>query len=110
MLHSNEQPVQTPVGSSSLSVDLDIVDGIQRAVLIAHGRGTGRDSPKNITLPKYWKGGNLGLFSFFLFCFSLLKLKSKFAITTAVAISKISEARFDYNQIMHSRIVVSTAY
>ena len=34
MPHCNEQPVQTPVGSSSLSGDLDIVDGIQGAVLM----------------------------------------------------------------------------
>jgi hypothetical protein len=56
MSHSNEQPVQTPVGSSSLSGDLDIVDGIQRAVLIADGRGTGRDSPKNMYVVKVLEG------------------------------------------------------
>ncbi|MDQ3977615.1 MAG: hypothetical protein M3264_13915 [Thermoproteota archaeon] len=56
MPHYNEQPVQTPVGSSSLSGDLDIVDGIQGAVLIAHGRGTGRHSLKNTYVAKVLQG------------------------------------------------------
>ncbi len=56
MPHYNEQPVQTPVGSSSLSGDLDIVDGIQGAVLIVHGRGTGRHSVKNTYVAKVLQG------------------------------------------------------
>jgi hypothetical protein len=56
MPHYNEQAVQTPVGSSSLSGDLDIVDGIQGAVLIVHGRGTGRHSLKNTYVAKVLQG------------------------------------------------------
>ena len=92
MPHYNKQPVQTPVGSSSLSGDLDIVDGIQGTVLIAHGRGTGRHCLKNTYVAKVLQGRqSWSFFSFFLFCFTLLKLKSKFAITTALLFQKSAE-------------------
>ena len=92
MPHYNKQPVQTPVGSSSLFGDLDIVDGIQGTVLIAHGRGTGRHCLKNTYVAKVLQGRqSWSFFSFFLFCFSLLKLKSKFAITTALLFQKSAE-------------------
>ena len=64
MPHYNKQPVQTPVGSSSLSGDLDIVDGIQGTVLIAHGRGTGRHCLKNTYVAKVLQGSQS--WSFFL--------------------------------------------
>ena len=47
MPSSNEQPVQIPMGSTSLSGDLDIIDGVQGVVLFAHGSGSGRHSPRN---------------------------------------------------------------
>jgi hypothetical protein len=88
MPHCNEQPVQTPVGSSSLSGDLDIVDGIQGAVLM-HMEEAQADSLKNTYVAKVLQGRqSWSFFSFFLFCFSLLKLRSKFAITTALLFQK----------------------
>jgi putative phosphoribosyl transferase len=47
MPDSNEQPIQIPMGSVSLSGDLTVPDRAQGVVLFAHGSGSGRYSPRN---------------------------------------------------------------
>jgi putative phosphoribosyl transferase len=42
-----EQTVQIPIGSTSLSGDLTVPEGVQGMVLFAHGSGNGRKSPRN---------------------------------------------------------------
>ena len=42
-----EQTVQIPIGSTSLSGDLTVPEGVQGMVLFAHGSGSGRKSPRN---------------------------------------------------------------
>jgi putative phosphoribosyl transferase len=64
MPYSNEQPVQIPIGSSSLSGDLDIVDGMQGVVLFAHGSGSGRHSPRNRYVAKVLREAGLGTLLF----------------------------------------------
>jgi putative phosphoribosyl transferase len=64
MPYSNEQPVQIPIGSSSLSGDLDIVDGMQGVVLFAHGSGSGRRSPRNRYVAKVLQEAGLGTLLF----------------------------------------------
>jgi putative phosphoribosyl transferase len=64
MPYSNKQPVQIPIGSSSLFGDLDIVDGIQGVVLFAHGSGSGRHSPRNRYVAKVLQEANLGTLLF----------------------------------------------
>ncbi len=60
MANSNEQHVQIPIGSSSLSGDLDIVNGAQGVVLFAHGSGSGRHSPRNRYVAQVLQEANLG--------------------------------------------------
>jgi putative phosphoribosyl transferase len=60
MPSSNEQPVQIPIGSISLSGDLDIPDAAQGLVLFAHGSGSGRHSPRNRYVAKVLQEANLG--------------------------------------------------
>jgi putative phosphoribosyl transferase len=65
MPYSNKQPVQIPIGSSSsLSGDLDIVDGMQGVVLFAHGSGSGRRSPRNRYVAKVLQEAGLGTLLF----------------------------------------------
>jgi putative phosphoribosyl transferase len=64
MPYSNKQPIQIPIGSSSLFGDLDIVDGIQGVVLFAHGSGSGRHSPRNRYVAKVLQEANLGTLLF----------------------------------------------
>jgi putative phosphoribosyl transferase len=64
MPYSNEQPVQIPIGSSSLSGDLDILDGVQGVVLFAHGSGSGRHSPRNRYVAKVLQEVSLGTLLF----------------------------------------------
>jgi hypothetical protein len=42
-----EQTVQIPIGSTSLSGDFTVPEGVQGMVLFAHGSGSGRKSPRN---------------------------------------------------------------
>src|SRR5215213_707829 len=60
----NEQPVQIPVGSMSLSGDLNIPDGAQGVVLFAHGSGSGRHSPRNRYVAKVLQEAGLGTLLF----------------------------------------------
>jgi dienelactone hydrolase len=64
MPYSNEQPVQIPIGSSSLSGDLDIPDSAQGVVLFAHGSGSGRHSPRNRYVAKVLQEAGLGTLLF----------------------------------------------
>ena len=64
MQYSNEQPVQIPIGSSSLSGDLDIPDSAQGVVLFAHGSGSSRHSPRNRYVAKVLQEAGLGTFLF----------------------------------------------
>ena len=60
----NEQPVQIPVGSMSLSGDLNIPDGAQGVVLFAHGSGSGRHSPRNRYVAKVLQEAGLSTLLF----------------------------------------------
>jgi predicted alpha/beta-hydrolase family hydrolase len=60
----NEQPIQIPVGSMSLSGDLNIPDGAQGVVLFAHGSGSGRHSPRNRYVAKVLQEAGLGTLLF----------------------------------------------
>ncbi len=64
MANSSEQHVQIPIGSSSLSGDLDIVNGAQGVVLFAHGSGSGRQSPRNRYVAQVLQEANLGTLLF----------------------------------------------
>ena len=64
MPYSNEQPIQIPIGSSSLSGDLDVLDGMQGVVLFAHGNGSGRHSPRNRYVGQVLREANLGTLLF----------------------------------------------
>jgi pimeloyl-ACP methyl ester carboxylesterase len=60
----NEQPIQIPVGSMSLSGDLNIPDGAQGVVLFAHGSGSGRHSPRNRYVAKVLQEAGLSTLLF----------------------------------------------
>ena len=64
MPSSNEQPVQIPIGSLSLSGDLDALHGVQGIVLFAHGSGSSRHSPRNRYVAKVLQEANLGTLLF----------------------------------------------
>jgi putative phosphoribosyl transferase len=64
MPRSNEQPVQIPIGSLSLSGDLGALDGVQGIVLFAHGSGSSRHSPRNRYVAKVLQEANLGTLLF----------------------------------------------
>ena len=64
MLDSNEQPIQIPIGSMSLSGDLNIPDGAQGVVLFAHGSGSGRHSPRNRYVANVLQKAGLGTLLF----------------------------------------------
>jgi putative phosphoribosyl transferase len=64
MPYGNEQPVQIPVGSMSLSGDLNIPDGAQGVVLFAHGSGSGRHSPRNRYVAKVLQEAGLSTLLF----------------------------------------------
>ena len=60
----NEQSIQIPIGSMSLSGDLNIPDGAQGVVLFAHGSGSGRHSPRNRYVAKVLQEASLGTLLF----------------------------------------------
>lgn len=60
MPDGNEQSIQISIGSISLSGDLNIPDGVQGAVLFAHGSGSGRHSPRNRYVAKVLQEASLG--------------------------------------------------
>jgi putative phosphoribosyl transferase len=64
MPSSNEQPVQIPIGSISLSGDLNIPAGAKGLVLFAHGSGSGRHSPRNRYVAKVLQEASLGTLLF----------------------------------------------
>jgi pimeloyl-ACP methyl ester carboxylesterase len=64
MQDGNEQPIQIPIGSMSLSGDLNIPDGAQGVVLFAHGSGSGRHSPRNRYVAKVLQEVSLGTLLF----------------------------------------------
>jgi putative phosphoribosyl transferase len=64
MLDSNDQPIQIPIGSMSLSGDLNIPDSAQGVVLFAHGSGSGRHSPRNRYVAKVLQEAGLGTLLF----------------------------------------------
>jgi dienelactone hydrolase len=64
MPDSNEQPIQIPVGSVSLSGDLTVPDRAQGVVLFAHGSGSSRRSPRNRYVAKVLQEANLGTLLF----------------------------------------------
>jgi putative phosphoribosyl transferase len=64
LLDSNEQPIQIPIGSMSLSGDLNIPDGAQGVVLFAHGSGSGRHSPRNRYVANVLQKAGLGTLLF----------------------------------------------
>lgn len=64
MLDSNEQPIQIPIGSTSLSGDLNIPDSAQGVVLFAHGSGSGRHSPRNRYVANVLQKAGLGTLLF----------------------------------------------
>jgi putative phosphoribosyl transferase len=64
LLDSNEQPIQIPIGSMSLSGDLNIPDSAQGVVLFAHGSGSGRHSPRNRYVAKILQKAGLGTLLF----------------------------------------------
>jgi putative phosphoribosyl transferase len=64
LLDSNEQHIQIPIGSMSLSGDLNIPDGTQGVVLFAHGSGSGRHSPRNRYVAKVLQEAGLGTLLF----------------------------------------------
>jgi dienelactone hydrolase len=64
MPRSNEQSVQIPIDSLSLSGDLDALHGVQGIVLFAHGSGSSRHSPRNRYVAKVLQEANLGTLLF----------------------------------------------
>jgi pimeloyl-ACP methyl ester carboxylesterase len=64
MPYSNEQSVQIPIGSLTLSGDLDAPHGVQGIVLFAHGSGSSRHSPRNRYVAKVLQEANLGTLLF----------------------------------------------
>jgi putative phosphoribosyl transferase len=61
MPDSNEQPIQIPVDSVSLTGDLTVPNRAQEVVLLfAHGSGSGRHSPKNRYVAKVLQEANVG--------------------------------------------------
>lgn len=64
MPYSNEQPVQIPIGSLTLSGDLDAPYSVQGIVLFAHGSGSSRQSPRNRYVAKVLQEANLGTLLF----------------------------------------------
>jgi putative phosphoribosyl transferase len=64
LVDSNEQHIQIPIGSMSLSGDLNIPDGAQGVVLFAHGSGSGRHSPRNRYVAKVLQEAGLGTLLF----------------------------------------------
>jgi putative phosphoribosyl transferase len=64
MPDSNEQPIQIPVGSVSLSGDLTVPDRAQGVVLFAHGSGSSRHSTRNRYVAKVLQEADLGTLLF----------------------------------------------
>src|SRR5215203_4531967 len=64
MPYGNEKPVQIPVGSMSLSGDLNIPASAKGVVLFAHGSGSGRHSPRNRYVAKVLQEASLGTLLF----------------------------------------------
>jgi putative phosphoribosyl transferase len=64
MPYSNDQPIQIPISSVSLSGDLNIPHGAQGVVLFAHGSGSSRHSPRNRYVAKALQEANLGTLLF----------------------------------------------
>jgi putative phosphoribosyl transferase len=59
-----EQFIQIPIGSVSLSGDLTVVDGSPGIVLFAHGSGSGRHSRRNRYVAKVLQDSGLGTLLF----------------------------------------------
>src|SRR5215212_2139152 len=64
MPYGNEKPVQIPIGSMSLSRDLNIPASAKGVVLFAHGSGSGRHSPRNRYVAKVLQEASLGTLLF----------------------------------------------
>jgi dienelactone hydrolase len=64
MPNGNEKPVQIPIGSMSLSGDLNIPASAKGVVLFAHGSGSGRHSPRNRYVAKILQEASLGTLLF----------------------------------------------
>ena len=64
MSYSNEQSIKIPIGSISLSGDLNVASSAQGVILFAHGSGSGRHSPRNKFVAKILQEASLGTLLF----------------------------------------------
>jgi putative phosphoribosyl transferase len=64
MPYSNEQSIQIPIDSMSLSGDLNVASSAKGVILFAHGSGSGRHSPRNKFVAKVLQEASLGTLLF----------------------------------------------